>query len=200
MKILAAGDLHNDADSAQKLAEKAAKEQVDLIILCGDITFQDEPTQNIISPFIKRNQKVIFVPGNHESFATADFLAEFYGIKNLHGYYAKYKDIGFFGCGGSNIGINQLSEQEMFNLLKQGFEKLNNSKKKIMITHTHPSNTKMEKLSQFVVGSKGIEQAIKQLQPDLLICSHVHEAHGLEEKLGKTKIVNVGREGKIINI
>ena len=39
MKILASGDLHNDSRAAEKLAEKAEKEKVDLVILCGDITY-----------------------------------------------------------------------------------------------------------------------------------------------------------------
>jgi Icc-related predicted phosphoesterase len=33
-----------------------------------------------------------------------------------------------------------------------------------------------------------------------LICSHIHEAAGIEEKLGKTKVINVGTEGKIIEV
>ena len=82
MKILASGDIHNDSRLAEKLAEKAEKENVDLVILCGDIT-QFDKCENIIGPFKKHNRKVLFVPGNHESFATADFLAEVYGIKNI---------------------------------------------------------------------------------------------------------------------
>ncbi|GAF97324.1 unnamed protein product, partial [marine sediment metagenome] len=38
IKILAAGDIHGDIGLAEKLAEKAKKEKVDLVILCGDLT------------------------------------------------------------------------------------------------------------------------------------------------------------------
>ena len=75
-----------------------------------------------------------------------------------------------------------------------------NMNKKIMVTHVHPSSTKMEKFTSFFPGSKGVERAIKKFQPDLLLCSHVHEAEGIEEKIGNTKIINVGRQGKIITI
>lgn len=200
MKILAAGDIHGDTKLAEKLAEKAEKENADLVILCGDLTLSERSTEGIIGPFVKKGKKVFLVPGNHETIATADFLAQLYDVVNLHGYSIKYKDIGFFGCGGANIGLFQLSEEEIFNALKKGFENIKNQKKKIMITHVHPSGTIMEKFTQFFSGSKGIKKAIEEFKPDILLCSHVHEAEGIEEKIGKTKVINVGKSGKIIEV
>ena len=199
MKILASGDIHNDSRLAERLAEKAEKEKVDLVILCGDI-MQFDKGENIIGPFKKKKQRILFVPGNHESFATADFLAEVYGIKNIHGYSVIYNDIGIFGCGGANIGLNQLTEKEIYDYLKKGFEKIKDLKKKIMVTHVHPSGTKMEKLTSFFPGSSGVKKAIEKFQPDLMLCSHVHEAEGIEEKIGKTKIINVGKKGIIFEV
>ena len=202
MKILAAGDIHGDKSLAERLAEKADKAKVKLVILCGDLTSKEEAdqTSGIIGPFLKKNQKVLIIPGNHDSFATTDFLAEFYGIKNIHGYSVKYEDIGLFGCGFANIGVNQLSETEIFSTLKNANEKIKTMKKRIMVTHVHPSKTKMEKLSNFVTGSSGVTKAINQLKPDIVLCSHIHEAEGLEEKIGNTRVINVGRAGKILDI
>ena len=98
MKILAAGDLHGDSKLAKKLAEKAKKAKVDLVILTGDIVSPIE-TKNFLKPFKEKNEKVLLLPGNWESVATIDFLAELYGMKNIHGYSAKYKDVGIFGAG-----------------------------------------------------------------------------------------------------
>ncbi len=200
MKILAAGDIHGDTGQANKLADRAEKENVDLVILCGDLTFAEQSTEGIVGPFVKKGKKVILIPGNHETIATADFLAELYDVTNLHGYSIKCGDIGLFGCGGANIGLFQLSESEIFNALKKGFENIKNYKKKIMVTHVHPSETVMEKFTQFFPGSKGVKKAIDEFQPDILLCSHVHEAAGIEEKVGKTKVINVGKAGKIIEI
>ena len=58
----------------------------------------------------------------------------------------------------------------------------------------------MEKLSDFVPGSSGLHKAIKEFKPDIVLCSHVHEAEGIEEKIGKTKIFNVGRHGKVFEL
>jgi uncharacterized protein len=198
MKILAAGDLHGDSLLTKKLADKAFKENVDLVILCGDLTNFEASTKDIIGPFKKVNKKVLLIPGNHESEATADFLAEFYNVKNLHGYSVKYDDVGFFGCSGVNLGIHKINEKEIFSLFKKGFDKIKYLNKKIMVSHVHPTETMIEKLSTFVPGSLGVRKAIDELKPDIMLCSHVHEAEGIEEKIGKTKVINVGSDGKII--
>lgn len=200
LRILAAGDIHGDTTLAERLAEKALKEKVDLVVLCGDITQQDMSTENIIGPFVKRKERVLIIPGNHETIATADFLSDLYGVKNLHGYSVKYKDVGIFGAGGANIGMFQLDEDELYGLLKKGFDKVKDIKKKIMVTHVHPTGTKMEKFTKFFPGSGGVRKAVDRLKPDILLCSHVHEAEGIEEMVGKTKVINVGKKGKIIEI
>ncbi|MFA5141752.1 MAG: metallophosphoesterase [Candidatus Woesearchaeota archaeon] len=202
MKILAFGDIHGDSRLAEKLADRAEKEEVDLVVICGDITYAEQSTENILGPFIKKNKKVFLIPGNHESLATADFLAAQYNATNLHGYSVKIDDVGLFGCGGStNVGpAPMLSEEETFNLLKKGNDYVKSMKKKIMITHMHPEGSSMQRLSRFVPPSKGIAKAISELKPDILLCSHVHEAKGLEEMIGTTRVINVGKEGKIIDI
>jgi Icc-related predicted phosphoesterase len=200
LKILAAGDIHGDVSLAKKLAEEAKKENVDLVVLCGDITRSDESTDNLIGPFKKLNEKVLLIPGNHEPVATVDFLSKMYGVKNLHGYSVKYNDVGIFGAGSANIGLFQLSEKEIYDLLKKGFDEIKSIEKKIMVTHVHPSGTKMEKFTKLFPGSDGVKRAVDKFQPDILFCSHVHEAEGIEEKIGKTRVINVGRKGKIIEI
>jgi predicted phosphodiesterase len=74
LKILAAGDFHSDTSLAKRLADQAEKEQVSLVILNGDIVEEDR-IQGVIGPFVQKKQRVFMVPGNHETIATADFLA-----------------------------------------------------------------------------------------------------------------------------
>jgi len=200
MKILAAGDIHGDVKAAEALAERAQKEHVDLVVLCGDITMGDTSTEGLIGPFVKRHEKVVLIPGNHESMATADFLAELYGATNPHGYSIQAGKVGLFGCGGANIGIHQIPEKEIYSVLKRGFDKIKDLETKIMVTHVHPSGTKMEKFTNIFPGSTGVQKAIEKFKPNIVLCSHVHEAEGIEEMVGKTKVINVGKKGKIINI
>ena len=197
-KILAIGDIHGDTGLVKKLAEKAKKENVDLIILAGDITFVEQSTKNLIGPFVKAKKQVLLIPGNHESFATADFLAEMYsGTKNIHGYSFKKNNLGIFGAGGGDV-INVTPDKEIFDLLKKGHENIKDLKKKIMVTHMHHKGSKAE-FSGFP-GSRAVKKAIKEFKPDILISAHIHEAGGLQEKIGKTEIINVSRKAKIFEI
>src|SRR3990167_7369188 len=86
LRILASSDIHGDSRAAEQLAKQAEDENVDLVVLCGDLTYAEQSTDGIIGPFVKRKKKVLLIPGNHETVATADFLAEVYGATNLHGY------------------------------------------------------------------------------------------------------------------
>jgi len=198
-KILAVGDIHGDTGLVKKLAKKAKEEDVDLVILAGDLTFAEQSIKNIIGPFVKAKKQVLLIPGNHESIATVDFLAEMYpNTKNIHGYSFIKNDLGIFGAGAGDIGINKATDSEIFNLLKKGNERIKDLKKKIMVTHMHPKGSKAE-FSGFK-GSKAVEKAIKEFHPDIAICSHIHEAAGIEEKIGKTKVINVSRKEKIFEI
>ena len=195
LKILAVGDLHGDSSSAKRLAEKAEKEKVDLVILAGDITSFIE-TKNFLKPFKDKGKKVLLLHGNHESLETADFLAELYGMRNIHGYSVKYNNVGIFGAGGA-LEFN-ISDKDLFDTLKKGNDALSGLHKKIMVTHMHAAGTGSE-FSGFE-GSKGIRKAVEKFQPDFLIHAHIHEAEGIEEKIGKTTVINVGRKGKILEI
>lgn len=197
-KILAIGDIHGDTGLVKKLAKKAEKENVDLVILAGDLTFVESSTKNLVGPFIKAKKQVLLIPGNHESLATADFIAQMYpGTKNIHGYFFQKDDLGIFGAGGGDV-INITPDREIFELLKKGHEKVKDSKTKIMVTHMHPRGGKSE-FSGWQ-GSEAVRKAIKKFHPNLLINAHIHEAGGFQEKIGKTKVINVSRKAKIFEI
>ena len=69
-----------------------------------------------------------------------------------------------------------------------------------MATHVHPAESKIAKFTDIFPGSEGVKKAIDKFHPDILLCSHVHEAEGIEEKIGNTRVINVGKKGKIIEI
>src|SRR3989344_1866226 len=198
MKILAASDIHGDSKLTKKLAEKAERENIDLVVLCGDITGWTE-TRDLIKPFKDKNKHVLILPGNWDSFATTDFLASFYGIKNIHGYSITHKNIGFFGAGGAEgPGPGRITEKELLETLERAHAGLEGIEKKIMVTHMHPSRSKSE--FSGIPGSESIKKAIKKFKPSFLLHGYIHEASGVEETIGSTKVLNVGREGKVIEI
>jgi uncharacterized protein len=198
-KVLAVSDTHGDNKKIQELADLAEKEKVDLVVLAGDFSKDhEEIPENVIGPFLKENRRVVFVPGNHDTISTTYFISEMYKIKHLHGKATMYGDIGFFGCGFANIGPNAITEEEILYQLKLGFEEIKDAKTKVMITHSHPAGTNMEKLTQIMPGSVAVRKAIEEIKPDLVICGHVHEGEGIEEMIGNSRVLNVAKSGKII--
>ncbi len=195
-KILAAGDFHGDSSVTKKLAEKAHREKVDLVILTGDITSPIE-TKNFLKPFVERGEKVVFVPGNWDSSETINFLSHLYGIKNVGEKYARYDDVGIFGIGSPDWRL-ELDEKKAYDKLKKDFEKIKDLKKKVLVSHLHASGTKSE--FSGVKGSDALRKAIDRFQPDLFLSGHIHEAEGLEEKIGKTRVISVGKKGTIIEL
>lgn len=196
LKILTAGDLHGDSSISKKLAERAEKEKVDLVILTGDITGMVH-TKNLIKPFLDRHQKVVFIPGNWESKSDADALSKMYNMKNLEKNYLIYNNVGIFGIGSADWALFP-DDERTFKSLKKDFDKIKNLEKKILISHLHAEGTKSE-LSG-VPGNAALRRAIDEFQPDLFIHSHIHELEGVEEKIGKTKVINVGKKGRIFEI
>ena len=197
-KVLAVSDTHGDMKKIRELADVASKEKVDLVVLAGDWSNNDEIPPYLISPFLKEGRRVVFVPGNHESMSTTYFLSDLYKIKHLHGKATIYGDIGFFGAGGANMGPHPMNDDEIFYQLKKSFQEIKDAKTKVMVTHAHPSGTKMEKFTQIFPGSDAVRRAIDEFKPDIVLCGHVHEAEGIEEMIGKTKVINVAKSGKIL--
>jgi Icc-related predicted phosphoesterase len=192
-RILAAADLHGDIGIARKLAEKARKGNVDLVVLAGDINGRLQGDGGILLPFKEAGQRVAFVPGNWD-FDKENLAMKTHG-KNIDRYYITYGDIGIAGIGNANWKTDL--DYDDFKLLKANFKRMK-PKKRILVSHWHAEGTLAE-FSGFA-GDKFLRKAIEEFNPDLLISAHIHEAEGIEEKIGKTKIFQVGRSGTIIEI
>ena len=204
MKILAATDIHGDIKLMKKLSKKAKENKVDAIILCGDLTLFENNIDGLFEPFLREGLKnIYFVPGNHETEATADFWAKVYApyVKNIHKKSIKTKDskIGLIGLGGANIGLFSENEEKVLENILNADKELNNVEKKILVVHDAPFGTKLDFIGEHV-GNKGIRIAIEKIKPDLVLCGHIHETFNLDDEINTTKIINVGREGKIIEL
>ncbi|MBI4141737.1 metallophosphoesterase [Candidatus Woesearchaeota archaeon] len=203
LKILACSDIHGDKTLLEQLAAQAEKEKADVVIIAGDFAPRDglnTAPPYMIGSFLNKGKKVFVLHGNHESEALLKMVEDVYRLKSIHGDYATFGDVGIFGCGGANVGPFPTTEQEIFEGLERGFNKIKNKPVKIMVTHAHPAGSMMEKFTNIFPGSIAVRKAIDKFQPDILFCGHVHEAQGIEETIGKTKVINVAKTGKIIEV
>ena len=195
LKILAAGDLHGSLNVAEKLAAKAARRRVDLVVLAGDIYGYEDSDVEILTPFVKMRQKVVFVPGNCDFDGDLGKMGE---GKNLHGRYVSYNDVGIAGIGNSNWKL--WLDEEDFDLIRGNFSRMKN-RKKVLVSHLHARGTKAECFGfEGWTGDDVLRYAVEKFQPDLLIAAHIHEAEGVEDMIGKTRVVQVGRNGTVLEI
>lgn len=201
MKILAASDLHSDVKVAEKLAKKAKKNKIELVVLCGDIVENGEEGKGLIGPFKKQGIEVLMVHGNHDNPVDIDFLSEKYGkgVYNLHSYYKLFGDIAFVGAGGSDFGGFGSIDDDLFIDLKKNFKKLK-GKKTILLTHEPPINTKLDNLGWTSAGNAEMRTFIEKYKPDFVLCGHIHETFGLTDYIGNTTIINAGKKGIILEL
>ncbi|PIU63143.1 hypothetical protein COS83_01145 [archaeon CG07_land_8_20_14_0_80_38_8] len=199
MRILAASDLHSNKKKAEKLAKKAVKEKVDLVLLGGDI-IEMGSTEGMIKPFKKAGIEVLMVHGNHDDPTDIDFLSKKYGkgVYNLHSYYKEFDNVVIIGAGGTDFTPFGLSNKDLFARIT---DKIKSTKKKtIILAHEPPFETKLDDLGWMNVGSREMRKLIENYNPDLVLCGHIHEKFGLTDYIGKTKIINTGSDGVIIDL
>ncbi len=198
MRILALSDVHGDRSFIKRMAERALTEKVDLVILAGDVADENHSVDGMVGPFRAKGLEVAVLPGNHEGMGEIGFLIDKYQAINLHGYAKKFGDVGIFGCGYGDIGVHQLTEEQFFETLKHARAQLSGVKKTLMVTHVQPSESILG-LGMFP-GSSGVRRAIMEFKPDIHVCGHIHETQGIEEIIGQTRVVNVGKKGIIIEV
>ena len=193
LRILAAADLHGSIDIAKYLSKKARLGKVDLVVLAGDINgFRSD--EKILEPFFEARQKVAFIPGNWESQKDQEGFSK-RGAKNIHLYYITYEDVGIAGVGTGDWKFS-MGEDE-FEAIRKNFGRMK-ARKRILVSHVHAAGTNAE--FSGLGGDVLLRKAVVDFKPDLLISAHIHEAEGLVDKIGKTKVIQVGRHGKIFEI
>jgi len=193
VKILAAGDIHDSEHAINKLAERALEEEVDLIILAGDIHGYNSGNKNILEPLRKTQKRILFIPGNCETHDEYNELKKF--AKSVNGYYVTYDNVGIAGIGSPDWKLSH--DENDFLLIKRQFDKMRTSKK-ILISHLHAEGTMAE--FSGVPGESILRRAVEMFKPDVLVSAHIHEAEGIEDKIGMTRVFQVGRKGTIIEI
>ena len=194
MKILAVGDIHGDY---QKIIKYLKNNQVDLIIITGDIT-QFGPAElgeEILNEISRFDIPVLAIPGNCDPQSIHSKIENSRAV-NIHGRSLIIKDIGICGFGGSNpTPFNtplEFEEVEIYDKASKLIKGIAEEKISLLITHAPPYNTKTDLLpSGEHAGSISIRKIIEEYQPTLNLCGHIHEARAVDQ-IGNTKIVNPG--------
>lgn len=198
MRVLAFSDVHGNNSLISKIKQES--KNCDLIICCGDITPSHGMTKEIAKQIGKFDVKVLAIPGNFEMPDDMEEVCEELGWINLHGKSVKIDDLVFFGCGGGNTGPFNTPYELTEEQFKEILGKFSKTDRFVFISHCPSKGFLDEVRSGLHVGSGAIAEFVKQTQPLFQFCGHIHEEGGKESSMGKSKVYNVARQVKIVDI
>ena len=190
-------DIHGNSLLAQKIYEQASTEEINALVVCGDLTHFGNLAQakEVLKELTMFGLPVLFVPGNCDpkELATTHF---FEGAINIHGKYEEVGSLGFIGVGGSSPSpFNtpfEISEDEIRKILTEAYNNLKSETRPVLVSHSPPFNTNVDiTFSGVHAGSRAVREFIEAEKPILVLCGHIHEARGIEV-LGEVLIVNPG--------
>ena len=201
MKILAFTDTHGSLLALRRIEQKVKTQKPDLLVCAGDISIFEHGIVGISRRLNRLNKKIIMVHGNHEDDSTFRKLSKsFKNIIFVHKKHYVEDDILFLGYGGGGFALTDKEFEKISNIKFKKIINDNKWKKIILVTHAPPYKTKLDKLVDGHCGNKSIRHFIDKNKVDLLICGHLHENFGKEDKIRKTKIINPGPYGTMIKI
>jgi len=195
LRILATADYHGNAEAIRKTATKARSIQVDVVVVCGDITHFGSVRQarELLLPLRDPEHLVLFVAGNCDPPSLTEDIEE---IESIHGKCRQVDSIDFLGVGGSSLtplGTPfELAESHIADLLKRGFGGCHIANKTVLVSHSPPVNTALDlAFTGEHVGSTSVRKFIERVRPALALCGHIHEARGVD-RINGTVLVNPG--------
>jgi Icc-related predicted phosphoesterase len=199
MKILAFSDLHRDLDQAQVLTEMAA--DADVVIGAGDFASVHQGLEETIAALSGIETASILVPGNNETFEALDAaVSEAWPVARvLHGGSAEVDGQVFYGLGGGipttpwdwSFDLSETEAEDALAGLVEGA---------VLVVHSPPKDHCDATADGVHLGSTAILSAIERTRPALAVCGHIHEAWGQTAQLGETEIINLGPDGRYLEI
>jgi Icc-related predicted phosphoesterase len=197
MKLLIFSDIHGNHQALERLMAIEA----DYYFAAGDLVNWGRGLEACGKILMKRAGKAYVLPGNHESETQIATFCTQFGFENFHGQTLKIGEHHVAGLGYSSpTPFNtpgEYSEPELAAHLAR-FEKLNPL---VLICHAPPFDTALDRIREGVHGgSRSVRDFIDRHQPGHFFCGHIHEAEGAEITIGKTKAVNVGKRGYLLEL
>ena len=197
MKLLVFSDIHSDHRALERLVAMEA----DWYVAAGDLVSWSRGLDRCGEILKTRGDRVLVLPGNHESASQIEAFCAKYGLRNFHG---ETMQLGRFHVAGLGYSSptpfntpGEYSEKEIASRLA-AFAEL---EPLVLICHCPPYATALDRVKEGVhAGSRSVAEFIEKRQPEWFCCGHIHEAEGVETRLGKTRAVNVGKRGYSIEI
>ena len=197
MKFLAFVDLHEDKKYLKELLKRASQDDIDFVVCAGDLTMFGRGLRYILKKFNDLGKKFYIIPGNHESDSMfKEVIADYPNCINFNKKAIKKDNYVFLGYGGGGFA----AEDSEFRKISRDWYSKYQDEKVILVTHGPPFGTKIDLLEKRQVGNHDYRKFIERIKAKLMICGHIHETAGVQDKVGKTIVINPGWEGMVIEL
>jgi Icc-related predicted phosphoesterase len=197
LRLLIFSDIHNDWKALDKLLQVEA----DYYIAAGDQVTWARGFDRCGEMLEARGDRMYVLPGNHESAEQVAEMCARHGLHDLHGRHFQAGKWHIAGLGYSNpTPFNtpgEYSEPELGDRLRR-FADL---RPLALICHAPPYGTELDQIRPGLhAGSRSVAEFIERRQPEYFFCGHIHEAAGVEIRLGGTLARNVGKDGYLLEL
>jgi Icc-related predicted phosphoesterase len=195
VNLLVFSDIHGAYDDLKRLMQIDA----DYYIAAGDLTSWGRGLDRCGQILSRRAAQTYVLPGNHE---TEDQISEFcarFGLNELHGKAFEASGYHIAGLGYSNPTPFDTPGEYPEAEIESRLRPFGSLQPLVLICHCPPAGTPLDQIrSGLHAGSTAIRDFVERYQPEYLFCGHIHEAEGVTATLGKTRCVNVGRRGYLL--
>jgi len=195
-RLLCITDIHNRLEPFRCILENAGS--IDMVLLGGDLTNFGTPAdvERVVQTVQSANLAVLAVAGNCDSAQVDQRLAELGVSVARRG--VIIEDLGIQGLSAAppwHRGMYELTEEEMAEHLRTGYEQVKDARWHVVLSHVPPRGVTLDRTHFFQhIGSTALREFVDEFRPALVVCGHVHESRGVE-KIGPTTVVNCGPAG-----
>lgn len=193
MRLLAAADVHSSLDRFSRILDAAGP--IDVILLAGDLTNfgSARDAEAIVRMAGAEGARVLAVAGNCDSASIDAHLAEL-GV-SLFRRGVAVDGVGFVGLSAMppwQRTMYHFSEKELADALETGRRQLAGAERLVVLSHCPPHDTRVDRtMFGRHFGSTALRAFVERVEPELVVCGHIHEARGVD-RLGRTTVVNCG--------
>lgn len=187
MRIYAVADIHADPERIDKIRSVTASCQPDVLVAAGDIINYIFPSKTL-RQLNDLPVPVLMVRGNSDPGYVDKYVKQYANLNSLNLKQVIINSVPFSGLSGTiplpfrnRVGF---SEKRLMDQIASMIHP-----QTVLVAHTPPYGCLDQVAGRFHSGSKMIRRLVKEKQPRMMICGHIHEAAGIEA-VGRTIVVN----------
>ena len=197
MKLLIFSDIHNDWRTLEGLLSREA----DLYIAAGDQLTWAKGLERAGELLSARGDKVYVLPGNHESAEQVAAMCARYGLHDFHGRHLRLGRWHVAGLGYSSPTPFHTPGEYSEAQIAARLERFREFSPLVLVCHAPPYGTALDQVRPGLhAGSRAVGEFIETVQPEYFFCGHIHEAAGVEVRMGNTLARNVGKAGYLLEL